>query len=244
MTFYLFLDESGDHGLGNIDLQFPVFVLCGVLISESSYKIIENNLNEIKRNFWGDKKVIIHSSDIRKCEKEFQILFDLELKKNFYKAINNLITNSDYTIIAAAINKQKYIHKYGKLSDDVYEISLSFLIERSIFYLDNIHNLDKQLKIIIEKRGRKEDKKLDDHFQKLCAKGTGFVDASRLKNYNIEITFCNKQDDLAGLQLADLLAYPIARHTIDPNRANPAFDIFANKFYIKDKKRYGLKIFP
>ncbi len=244
MTFYLFLDESGDHGLGNIDLQFPVFVLCGVLISESSYKIIENNLNEIKRNFWGDKKVIIHSSDIRKCEKEFQILFDLELKKNFYEAINNLITNSDYTIIASAINKQRYIQKYGKLSDDVYEISLSFLIERSVFYLDSIHNLDKQLKIIIERRGRKEDKKLDDHFQKLCAKGTGFVDANRLKSYNIEITFCDKQDDLTGLQLADLLAYPIARHTMDPNRANPAFDILANKFYTKDNKRYGLKIFP
>ncbi|MEX2589990.1 MAG: DUF3800 domain-containing protein, partial [Chitinophagales bacterium] len=34
MRYYLFLDESGDHGLKNIDSGFPVFVLCGVLISE------------------------------------------------------------------------------------------------------------------------------------------------------------------------------------------------------------------
>ena len=32
--YLLFLDESGDHGLANIDTNFPVFVLCGILISE------------------------------------------------------------------------------------------------------------------------------------------------------------------------------------------------------------------
>ncbi len=244
MNYFLFMDESGDHGLGSIDPHFPVFVLCGALMSEANYKILELKLTEIKKKFWGDKKVIIHSSDIRKCEKEFQILFDLDIKKDFYASINNLITELKYTIISAAINKHKYIQKYGKLSDDVYEISLSFLIERSIFFLDEIIGLNKKLKIIIEKRGKKEDKKLDDHFQKLSSRGTGFVTAERLKNYGLEIEFYNKRDNIAGLQLADLLAYPIARYVIDPQRANPSFDILSKNFYKKGSRLFGLKVFP
>jgi hypothetical protein len=45
-------------------------------------------------------------------------------------------------------------------------------------------------------------------------------------------------------KLADLTAYPIARHVIEPKRANPAFEIIENKFYEKNGTRYGLKIFP
>lgn len=72
--YHLFIDESGDHGLVNLDASFPVFLLCGLLISEENYKETRNEINELKRSFWGNKQVILHSRDIRKCEKEFQIL--------------------------------------------------------------------------------------------------------------------------------------------------------------------------
>ena len=77
--YYLFLDESGDHGLGNIDPTFPVFVLSGILISEENYEILNKQFNGLKNKHWGEKKVILHSRDIRKCEKEFQILFNLDI---------------------------------------------------------------------------------------------------------------------------------------------------------------------
>ena len=241
--YYLFIDESGDHGLVNLDSNFPVFVLCGVLMSQNHYTQLRKNINTLKGNFWDNKSVILHSRDIRKCEKEFQILFDLELKSAFYEQLNNIITNSSYRILASAINKTKYIKKYGKLSNDVYELSLSFIIERAIFSLDEI-NITKQLEIVIEKRGKKEDKLLAEHFQRLLARGTGFVTAKRLKDIQTKITFKDKKENINGLQLADLIAYPTARYIIEPKRANPAFDLFEQKFYRKNGKRYGLKIFP
>ena len=85
---YLFIDESGDHGLSSIDPDFPVFVLCGIIISEENYQLINNRIIELKSKFWNQQKVILHSRDIRKCEKEFQILFDLEIKKQFYEQLN------------------------------------------------------------------------------------------------------------------------------------------------------------
>lgn len=199
---------------------------------------------QLKKQFWGDKKVILHSRDIRKCEKEFVVLFNEKIKKEFYEQINNLISSSNYEIISSAIDKNKYIKRYGRLSDDVYEISLSFIIERSIFSLDSRKDSDKKLNIVIERRGKKEDNKLLEHFQRLCSRGTGYVSSSRLKAYGINISFEVKSDDIAGLQLADLIAYPIARHVLDPNRANPAFDIFLSKFYSEKNEIYGLKVFP
>ena len=115
LKYYLFLDESGDHGLKTIDKSFPVFLLCGILISETNYKIIKNEINQIKFNFWNNKNVIFHSRDIRKCNNEFQIFFDLNLKEKFYESINNLVSRDLYKIIASSINKDLFIKKYGKL---------------------------------------------------------------------------------------------------------------------------------
>jgi hypothetical protein len=122
--YFVFMDESGDHGLVNLDASFPVFLLCGVITEYSEYENIKNTFNVIKDRFWKNKLVIFHSRDIRKCDKEFSVLFDLDLKKEFYDRLNHCITNCDYHIIASAIEKATYIMKYGKLSNDVYELAL------------------------------------------------------------------------------------------------------------------------
>ena len=170
--------------------------------------------------------------------------FYLKLKQEFYEWLNQIIQNSKYRIIASAIDKIKYIKTYGKLSNDVYELALSLIIERAIFSLDEIKDTQKQLEIVIEKRGKKEDKKLEEHFQRLLSRGTSYVSPERLKEVGIKIIFRDKKENINGLQLADLIAYPIARYVIEPKRANPAFDVLQSKIYQKAGKRYGLKIFP
>jgi hypothetical protein len=244
MKYFLFIDESGDHGLTSLNPDFPVFLLCGILVSEFDYQQIRHSFNEIKTGLWGRKEVIFHSRDIRKCEKEFAIFFDLEKKKWFYHHLNLLIVEQPFTVIASAIRKIEYIRRFGRLSNDVYELALSFIIERSVFYLDALKMRDIELEIIIEKRGKKEDKRLEEHFQRLLARGTGYVSADRLKGYGIKIIFKSKRENSNGLQLADLVAYPAARYVIEPNRANPAFELIYPKFYQKNGKLFGLKIFP
>ena len=85
---------------------------------------------------------------------------------------------------------------------------------------------------------------MNDHFNSLLTRGTGYLNADRIKSYKTKCKFYNKRDDIAGLQVADLIAYPIARYVLDPGRANPAFDVLSSKFYSKYGRRYGLKIYP
>ncbi len=243
MTYSFFIDESGDHGLTKVDTDFPVFLLCGVLIKEEDYEAIRQAINTLKHSIWGNKEVIFHSRDIRKCEKEFQKLFDLELKKYFYDELNKIIANSPYTIIASAIQKDRFIKQFGKLQDDVYEVSLSFVMEQAIVALNSME-ANASLSIVIEKRGKREDKQLDDHFQRITARGTGKLSAEQVALCNPLFTFKNKKENINGLQLADLLAYPIARYVIEPDRANPAFEVLEPKIYRTNGGLDGLKIFP
>lgn len=244
MKYFLFIDESGDHGLTTVNPDFPVFLLCGVFISEDNYSNLKSTFNIIKKGLWGNKDVLFHSRDIRKCEKEFALLFDMDKKRWFYDNLNAAMNDCDYTLVASAIQKENYISQFGRLSNDVYELALSFIIERAVFLLDDMKDDNKELQIIIEKRGKKEDKQLDEHFQRLLSRGTGYVSALRLSNYSLSITFKDKKENINGLQLADLAAYPMARFVIEPDRANPAFDLISSKIYSKNGNRYGLKIYP
>lgn len=213
-------------------------------MSKDDYEPLNLGFNQIKQKLWGDSKVIFHSRDIRKCEKEFKILLDNDIKAAFYKELNLAISDSNYTVISSIVDKEKYIKRYGKLRNDVYEIALSFIVERAVFFLDSVTERNKNLYLIIEKRGKREDAKLRNYINDLLRIGTYYVSPGRLLTYNIKVHFVDKRKNINGLQLSDLVAYPIARYSMDKERANPAFDIIEPKIYKRGTKVFGLKIFP
>ena len=34
--YYLYVDECGDQNLANFDTNFPIFTLCGIIVSEKT----------------------------------------------------------------------------------------------------------------------------------------------------------------------------------------------------------------
>lgn len=216
MDFTFYFDESGDQGLSKIDPGFPVFVLCGIIFQDNDYAKFCSSLDELRVKFFGHHDLILHSRDIRKCEKEFCILLNDELKGRFYNCLNSIIEETPFKVIAAAIDKNKYIARYKEVVQDPYDIALSFVIERMVFMLDVPKTSDKRVKIIIEKRGKKEDRQLACHFESIMDNGTYYVSRKRLQACNIQIEFRDKKENINGLQLADLIAYPIARSVIMP----------------------------
>lgn len=239
----LFLDETGDHGLSHVDPNFPVFLLCGCLFTDDALVVFEREINHIKKKYWNTTDVILHSRDIRKCNGPFQILFDLSIKEKFYNDLNALIESTDFTVIAAAIDKEEYIKRYGKLAHDPYDVSLSFIMERLIFRLDEIGDIATS-RLVFEKRGHKEDAQLASHFTAIRDNGTYFVDAERMQKRIEGCTFNSKRKNTIGLQCADLCAYPLARSLVLKGEPSKAADIVNKKVYHKGIKKYGLKVFP
>lgn len=244
-NYYLYIDECGDQNLANFDANFPIFTLCGIIVSEEMRDRLDAQILELKKRFWGNRKIILHSRDIRKCQNGFEILFDMNVKEQFYASINDILGQKGaYTIICCSILKEPYIRQYGKLND-VYAQSLSFLMERTVFYLDSISNGKRiDLSIIAEKRGKKEDNNLYDYFISLIDKGTYWVSPGRLKNYFKKFSFSAKKDDINCLQIADLIAYPVTRHILDPDEVNFSFDTIKDNLFYENGKVRGLKIIP
>lgn len=246
MKYNLFIDETGDHGLSYIDKNFPLFVLCGCLFSEKSFKEAEDKVNSLKMKYFKTIDVILHSRDIRKCEGVFQILFDLKLKESFYKDLNAILSGSDYTIIGVGINKEEHIKKYGKQAHDPYSLSLSFIIERMIFYLDGVDK-NGPIDIKAEVRGRKEDAELLRHFNSTMDRGTYHISRERMQQKKMGLKFCGKLENIVGLQIVDLVAYPLARHILKPAEPYVPFQIIEKKIYANKEGIYegwGLKVFP
>lgn len=246
MRYLLFLDETGDHGLSHIDDNFPLFLLCGCLIREDKLNELESAINEFKIKYFKTTDVILHSREIRRHEGSFQILFDIDLKGRFYKDWNNLVSSATFIIIGSGVNKIKHIKKYGRAANNPYAISLSFLMERLIFCLDSI---DKGaiINIKVEKRGHKEDGLLLAHYNSIIDKGTYYVSKDRLQKAIAGLKFHSKRDNIIGLQLSDLCAYPLARYLLYPKVPYIPFDVIKEKIYCDRKGNfagYGLKLFP
>jgi len=163
LKYQFFLDETGDHGLSFIDANFPLFLLCGCLIREDKLLELETSINNFKTKYFKTTDVILHSREIRKNEGAFQILFDIELKKSFYKDLNEIISAASFIIIGSGVNKEELIKTYGKAANDPYALSLSFIFERLIFCLDKMDQ-DAKVNVKVEKRGKKEDNLLSMHY--------------------------------------------------------------------------------
>jgi len=246
MNYFLFLDETGDHGLSFVDKNFPLFLLCGCVIEENSLKETENRVNSFKQKYFRTTEVILHSRDIRKCEGAFQILFGLQLKAQFYKDLNLILDESNYYLLGSGIQKERHIKKYGKGAKDPYALSLSFILERLIFYLDSLPEKT-YVKILAEQRGKKEDQMLLSHFNSIMDRGTYHLEPDRLKQKVTGFSFHNKHENIVGLQIADLCAYPMARHLLHPKEPYIPFKRIEKKIYRNKKGQYmgwGLKVFP
>ena len=242
-NYVLYLDECGDQNLSSFDLQFPIFTLCGIVVSDEQDIALAERINALKMDIWNNTNIILHSRDIRKCQNGFEVLFDLDVKKRFLESVNAILGDDIYIIICCAILKESYIRQYGKLND-VYGLSLSYIMERVVFYLDSVGKDNIELRTVIERRGKKEDKSLLNYYNQLLDRGTYWVNGDRMRRYFKRFDMRWKSENIVGLQVADLVAYPITRHVLNPNGVNLAYDVLKKNIYQVDGKMYGMKVFP
>lgn len=240
--YYLFIDECGDQNLENYNPDFPIFTLCGILVSQEERNHLIELIEDLKREFWGHNSIIFHSRDIRRCKKEFLNLLNPEIKTNFYNRLNSILGYSSYTIIACSIRKEPFVNIFSR-SQDVYGLSLSYLIERSILCLEE-RGVNPSLEIIFEKRGKREDKSLIHFYNGLRITGTEWIPANRLIEVIDRFQGMSKKENNIGLQISDLVAYPISRKVLNPGIDNQSFEVIKPKIYSSHGAMIGLKIIP
>jgi hypothetical protein len=244
--FVLFMDESGDHNLRSVDPNFPVFCLAGCAFETSYYHgVVRPRMHAFKLRFWDNTEVILHSRDIRKHKGAFSFLGDKTKRDEFYQACNELIRGLEFTILAVVILKTPHIQVYGDRARHPYHLSLEFILER-YSQLIRRRGLWSRGYVLAESRGNCEDGLLKEEYWRLDRVGTPYQDLSNLTGIWME----KKEQNIAGLQIADMVAYPIAAKVLRPDVEQPAFDVLRPKIDAAPRHKgcyllgYGLKVFP
>jgi len=240
--FIAFLDECGDHSMEKIDRDFPLFVLAVVIVERRAYieKIVPR-LNRFKLNYWDHEGINLHSRDIRKAEGPFCLLQNRARRDRFLTELTTLMEELPYTLFVVGIHKQRYREHYGVHPRNPYKLALIFAFERIYHFLKQRE--EKHLPVIAEARGKNEDRDLSVAFYKLLAEGSDFIEHERFNSLYCPLSFENKKKNICGLQLADLCAYPSARHILRPDQPNRAFETIEKHIYDGGSVR-GWKIFP
>jgi hypothetical protein len=241
----MFIDESGEANISSNDPRFNIFVLCGILFREDCYLHFDAEVKKLKQKFFGDEAIVFHSIKMRKREGRFKIFQDKNVMEEFYEDIGRIFNDCDYSIISCAIDKVKYRQKYPN-KNLAYEDSLTFLCERAIMHI-GIKNKRDSLAICLEKRTKNKDSVLKKVYTSFIRFGTQYVSTDSFKMCNSKLFFRGKDQNINGLQFADLCAYPIARKCLTPDSPQPTFDIIEKKFccnWFGSYSGIGLKKFP
>lgn len=124
--FIAYFDESGDHGLENIDPDFPIFALCCAAYRIDDYLCRDAPLfSEIKFKLWWHDAVVFHSYDIRKKQGDFSALSVPANNAILMDEITNYFSVSTVTLIAGAIDKTRHQERYAR-PENPYHLSLQF----------------------------------------------------------------------------------------------------------------------
>ena len=141
--------------------------------------------------------------------KEYMKFMDADFRRSFYKGFEQFLKSSNVSIVACVIMKNKHFANYGLEAKDPYLLSFDNLINRLVFDLSD----GQKGRIIAESRNSVLDNQLEIAYLTSRVEGTNKVQPAELKlKLESSIQFLQKSDNAAGLQIADMVASPIARH--------------------------------
>lgn len=225
----LYIDEVGNSDLGaSKDPNHRYLSLTGVIlgldyVDSTVFPAIET----LKRNYFGshaDDPVILHRKELVNKRPPFHCLQEAATEKRFNADLLKLLNELNYTVVTVVIDKLEHRERYKAWRFDPYHYCLTVVVERFALWLQRNEAVGD---VLAESRGGKEDQRLKESFERLYLQGTDFVKpddfAQCLTSRQLKVK--PKSNNIAGLQLADLIAHPsfravLARHTGSPLECN------------------------
>ncbi|MEI2677852.1 MAG: DUF3800 domain-containing protein [Burkholderiaceae bacterium] len=224
--YVVYVDESGDHALASVDRDYPVFVLALCIFHKRHYseKIIPA-VEKLKFNYFGHDSVVLHENEIRKQKGPFAFLAQRAVRDQFMAQLSSIMDASNFILIAGVVDKARLPKSEGAASNP-YHIALGICLEALRSFLAEKQQDQLKTHVVVECRGKKEDAELELEFRRIC---DGSNSGGRPLPF--DIVFADKKTNLAGLQLADLVARPIGINYLRPAQENKAFELLKSKFY-------------
>jgi len=158
-----------------------------------------------------DEPVILHREDMMAKRGPFAVLRDSEASARFRQALLAFVGAAAFSIIAVVVDKENTrVKSYGAMASHPYHIGLLAMLER---YAGRLKYLNAEGDVLAESRGAREDSQLKSAYRTVYDSGTRFRDAQFFQSAltSKEIKIKPKSQNIVGLQMADIFAYPAKR---------------------------------
>lgn len=192
--------------------------------------------------YWSHDEVVLHEHEIRKPRDAFSFLLKRSVRECFLGKLTDLMQSLPASIIAVLIDKPGFAASHDDRTTGVYDHAMKTGIDAVFRFLTDAGQSKQLTPIIVECRGRKEDKELELAFRRHCDIG-----GSHSRSLPLELVMVPKTANSAALQLADLVARPIGIKHLRPHQPIRAFDIIRTKFYQSpggEVERWGFHSIP
>lgn len=255
--YRMYVDEVGNPDYGSADNPNHRFLsLTGVILSLRTVSgVLHPALEALKTEYFGqhpDEPIILHRKEMVNQTGPFIALRDQTIRGRFDRRLLQLLRETDYTVITVVIDKLEHRRRYTTWQHDPYHYCLEVLLERYVLFLNRCGFIGD---VMAESRGGREDLRLKKSFARLCEGGTHFLNRQIIDRVltSKQLKVKSKHNNIAGLQLADILAHPSRREILIENGkivdqrenlvANEIIGILQSK-YDRNGSVYGKKLLP
>jgi hypothetical protein len=222
-----------------------VLALCVFHKRHYSEKIIPA-VEKLKFNYFGHDSVVLHENEIRKQKGAFAFLNDRGVRTEFMERVSSIMEASNFILIACVVDKTRLSRNEGS-GCNLYHIAFGICLDALHAFLAEKQQDSFMTHVVVECRGKKEDAELELEFRRICD-----GDNALGRHLPFDIVFADKKTNLAGLQLAVLVARPVGVNYLRPSQENKAFDLMKMKFYCAGGRAdagsgfndVGLKVYP
>lgn len=212
VKYRIYIDEVGNPDLdSSADPNHRFLSLTGAIIDLAQVEaVVHPQMEALKAKYFGshpDDPVVFHRKDVLNCKPPFQVLADPVLRTQFDEELLTFLTTWNYRLITVCLDKRKHQETYTIWRFDPYHYCMTVLLERFVLFLER---QEEHGDAMAESRGGKEDMRLKASFARLVERGTDYVSPAQFAGAltSTQLKVKPKANNIAGLQLADLLAHP------------------------------------
>lgn len=212
MPFRLYIDEVGNDDLGHVsDERHRYLSLTGVVMDQAYVRDIASpNLDRWKAEIFQhdpDTPILLHRKDIMHKKGAFGVLNDSALRERFDETLVRYLTDTEYTVISAVIDKKGMLNQRHWIQKEPYHYLMEILVEKFTQLLERRNDIGD---VMPEKRQGAKDSALQAAFEFVRENGTNFVQSHRIQSRirARKLKFRTKRDNITGLQICDLIAHP------------------------------------
>lgn len=169
-------------------------------------------------------------------------------RKKIYSELKKVFVDNQMTIVGSSLcedDLKRYYCVSGRNEQDSALVTMQLLLENFCHFLCANNGIGR---IIYESRELLENERLRDRYYHMKLMGSMYMDKNTAEKRLLGIDFIDKDENCAGLQIADFVPLGFARDHAGMNQGNP--NIFSTlKFHRYDgnqnmRDRFGIKYMP